>query len=247
MEMRNRILRKLFWGGVIVLIGVCYLLFNIGILPLAWKPIVLSWQALLVLLGCAGIIHRHYFWGFVAVPIGIFYLLPQLSVVMEFNYSEEIFNNILWPVVIILIGILVMSHSIVHHRHTKYWKEFKEKHQFRETDYGTDGKIKYDYILNGIDEIFLGPIFRGGEINVVLGGIKLDLRRSSLPEGDVVLKMSAVCGGINLLIPQDWPVEIHSQSLLSGFEDKRGTNGIYVDRKLIIILNSILSGGEIKC
>jgi predicted membrane protein len=255
MEMRNRIFRKLLWGGIIVLAGICYLLFNIGVLPIAWKSIVLSWEALLIVLGFVWIITRRYFWGSVVLAVGVISLLPQLSVLMGFKYSEQLYNAILWPVVVILVGILVMSHSLVHHHHNnhyyrhhpKYWREFKDRHQFHETDCGTDGRVKYDYVLNGIDEVFLGPVFKGGEINVVLGGVKLDLRRSSLPEGDVILKISAVCGGINLFIPQDWPVEIDSQSLLSGFEDKRGTNGTYVDRKLIIVVDFIMSGGEIKC
>ena len=254
--MENRLLRKLFWGGLIVLIGICYLLFNIGVLPVAWKPIVLSWEMLLIVLGCGWIVARHYFWGAAVAAVGAISLLPQLSVVMGFKYSEEMFNAILWPVIIILVGILVISHSFFphhhhchhHHHHNKHWDDFMDMHQqYNHETYGADGRIKYDYVLNGTEEIFLGTEFRGGEINTVLGGVKLDLRRTSLAEGDVVLNLKGVCGGVTLFIPKDWPVELHTHSVLSGFEDKRGTNGVYVDRKLIIIVDTVLSGGEIRC
>ncbi len=47
--MGKRISGKLLVGGLIIIAGVLALLFNIGVLPLAWKSIVLSWQMLLIL------------------------------------------------------------------------------------------------------------------------------------------------------------------------------------------------------
>ena len=101
--------------------------------------------------------------------------------------------------------------------------------------------------MNGVDEIFLGPVFRGGEINAIMGGVKLELRKTTLPEGETLLKIDSIFSGVSLLIPEDWPVEIRTESLLGTFADNRPSNGQYVDRKLIIDANLILSGGEIKC
>jgi predicted membrane protein len=101
--------------------------------------------------------------------------------------------------------------------------------------------------MNGIDEIFLEPVFRGGEINNVMGGMKLDLRKTTLPEGVTTLEVDVICGGVDIIVPEDWYVEVVVDSFLGGFEDKRAGNGTFADRKLIIKVNAILGGGDIRC
>jgi Predicted membrane protein len=100
--------------------------------------------------------------------------------------------------------------------------------------------------MNGIDEIFLEPVFYGGEISTIMGGAKLDLRRTTLPEGDTTLKISSICGGVTLLLPLDWNVKVNSDSILGGFGDHRRTNGVNNDRRLIIDASFILGGGSIE-
>ncbi len=245
--MKNRMSHRLFWGGLVIWAGVFYLLFNIGILPIVWKPIVFSWPAFLVVLGVAWFTTQRYFWGLIATAIGVISLLPRLSEVMGFDYSRTMLSSILWPLVIIAIGVLIISHSFTHHRFCAHWK----RHDFqRHTTTGKtdqDGKIDYNYIFSGLDEIFLKPVFRGGEINAICGGVKLDLRRTSLPEGDTILEINTICGGVDLWVPRDWTVEVHQQSLLGGFSDRRDVDSQTTDRKLIIDASLIMGGGEIRC
>lgn len=242
--MGKRISGKLFVGGLIIIAGVLALLFNIGVLPIEWKSIVLSWQMLLIAIGVGHFINRHYIGGVIWITIGITFLLAPLSNLMGFNYP--MIHQLIWPISLILIGsLLIISHSKRHHpyRHA-FWKEHDRHSSCNLSD---DGKIDYNVIMSGIEEIFLKPVFRGGEINNIMGGVELDLRRTSLPEGQTVLKMDAICGGITLYIPQDWNVEIKTSATLGGFSDKRLTNGIDETHKLIIIASFIMGGGEIKC
>jgi len=232
--------RSVVTGGVIVLIGIVYLLFNLGILPPEWKDIVMSWQGLLVLLGVIGICKGNYVGGTILAGIGVCSLLPDLSAVMGFFYSAATLHSIMWPAIIILIGLLIMSHR--HHHH----HDFKCCHRTRYSNGSKDGKVDYNLVMNGIDEVFLEPIFRGGEINTIMGGAKLDLRRTSLPEGDTELKISSICGGVTLLLPLDWEVELHNDSILGGFADHRHSQQISTDRRLIINASFILGGGSIE-
>ena len=234
--MKKRGLKNLLVGGLIVVVGLLYLLFNLGILPGAWRGIILSWKSLLILLGVIGMYRHHYVSGLILMGIGVYFLLPQLSIVMDFYYSGFIMRSVLWPVLIIAFGILIMSHR--HH--------FHENYKIHSRTSSTEGKIDYNLVMNGVDEVFLEPVFRGGEINAILGGAKLDLRRTTLPEGDTVLKISSICGGVTLLIPWDWNVIVHNDTILGGFADHRHGNGVYVDRRLIIETSFILGGGSIE-
>ena len=63
--------RSVITGGVIVLIGVVYLLFNLGILPPEWKSIIISWQGLLILLGLIGICKGNFVGGTILAGVGV--------------------------------------------------------------------------------------------------------------------------------------------------------------------------------
>lgn len=231
--------RSVITGGVIVLIGIVYLLFNVGILPADWRGIIISWQSLLILLGVVGICKRSYIGGTILLALGICFLLPDLSAVMGFTYSSATLHSVMWPTAIIIIGVMIMLHR--HHHH-----HFKHCHRVKYSNGSKEGKIDYNLVMNGIDEVFLDPEFKGGEINTIMGGAKLDLRRTSLPEGDTVLKISSIFGGVTLLLPLDWNVEVHSDSILGGFADHRRINGMYTDRRLIIEASFIFGGGSIE-
>lgn len=242
--MEKRSFRRLLWGGTIVLAGSIYLLFNIGILPEEWKPIFLSWQMVLLIISLLHLAHQRYFSAILFSAVGIIFLLPQLSTLLGFSYSASMIHAIIWPSVIILLGLLMMTHPFIRRNNRYHWEGHKQQCSRKLNE---NGQIDYNLVMNGVEEIFLGPVFRGGAINTIMGGLKLDLRKTTLPEGETVLKLDSICGGVTLLIPEEWPVEIRIESIAGGFADNRVTNGTYVDRKLVIIANFVLGGGEIKC
>jgi predicted membrane protein len=236
-------LRSIVTGSIIVVVGIVYLLFNMGILPIEWKSTVISWQSLLILLGIIGICRRGYVGGILFILVGAFFLLPNLSALLGLSYSAAALHSMTWPALIIIVGLLIMFRR--HHHHYRYNCDHHH-HSFRDHTESKDGKVDYNLMMNGIDEVFLEPVFRGGDINTIMGGAKLDLRRTSLPEGDTVLKISSICGGVTLLLPLDWNVEIHNDAILGGFADHRRGNGQYVDRRLIIEASFIFGGGSIE-
>lgn len=110
-----------------------------------------------------------------------------------------------------------------------------------------DGFVYYSTVFNGADNVFLEPVFRGGSIENVFGGVTLDLRKTTLQEGISHLSISSVFGGTTLLIPAGWNVEIQSDSVFGGFKDKRPfTDNIEKGAKLIIKAECVFGGGEIR-
>ena len=111
------------------------------------------------------------------------------------------------------------------------------------------GVIDIEVIFGGSEQVYLDPEFRGGKISSVFGGVKLDLRRTGLPEGVTYLKVESVFGGIEIDAPEEWVIEIQNSSVFGGFTDKRlpAINPGYIDgRKLVIKADNVFGGGEIK-
>lgn len=86
--------------------------------------------------------------------------------------------------------------------------------------------------------------FKGGELRAVLGGIKLDLRQARL-SANAELHVYAVCGGIEIRIPQEWTLTIKVSPLMGSVEDKTVPPSLPTGT-LVLSGESIMGGIEIK-
>jgi len=79
----------------------------------------------------------------------------------------------------------------------------------------------------------------------VLGGCELDLRHAAI-DGEAVIDVFAMWGGIEIKVPENWSVSGRVTPILGGYEDKTrrvpdGTNQRLLVRGLVI-----MGGVEIK-
>ena len=86
--------------------------------------------------------------------------------------------------------------------------------------------------------------FKGGEINTLMGGCELDLRQASF-EGEVVLNVLVLMGGVEIRVPNDWTVILQGTPLLGGF-DERTTLPANGGKRLIIRGMAIMGGVEVR-
>lgn len=130
----------------------------------------------------------------------------------------------------------------------KMGREYAEEARNTGRAYAEEGVVDYNLIFTGAEQVFLDPVFRGGEINTIFAGITLDLRKTTLPEGTTYLEVSTVFGGVNIFAPSEWRIEIRNQSIVGGFNDKRPAPIGPVDEesKLIIVASCVFGGGELK-
>jgi predicted membrane protein len=98
-----------------------------------------------------------------------------------------------------------------------------------------------------MEQVILDPVFKGGMIETVFGGMELDLRRTSLPEGETYLYVKAVFGGVEIKAPEDWLIEIRSEAVLGGVTDDRiKSQNMDHTRKLIIVANAVFGGVTVR-
>ena len=78
-------------------------------------------------------------------------------------------------------------------------------------------------VWGGVRELVAGP-FEGGLVKAVLGGIDLDLREAEPTEG-MALEAIAVFGGIRVVVPPAWRVDLEGTPLFAGVSDERSPSG----------------------
>lgn len=76
----------------------------------------------------------------------------------------------------------------------------------------------------------------------LMGGIQLDFRDAALLEGTSEVRVLAVMGGVNIVVPDDVDVEVNGIGLMGGFEHV-SHHGPGEDRPLLRIKGLALMGG----
>jgi len=71
-------------------------------------------------------------------------------------------------------------------------------------------------IFDGIEVRNRAAAFRGGSVLAWYGGGDLDLREATLDPSGGHLRLRAIFGGMRVLVPPTWPVEVHSKGIFGG-------------------------------
>lgn len=173
--------------------------------------------------------------GFILVTIGSLLILRNMGV-----YSADLsfLWKLFWPVIIIFAGISLLRGSKNH---------------------AAKGKNHVAF-MGGIE---LGKtqewILKSESYWAIMGGIELDLTKALIPEGETVLDLTAVMGGVKVTVPADLAVYCEGSALLGGMEflgessgglisSKSMSSGVNEDTKTMvrIYVRALMGGVEVK-
>jgi len=233
---KDKRMKKIVFGLLVILAGALLLAFNTGNLPYEYKHLIFNWQVLLIAIGLTNLFSKEsWLTGVVLIGVGTFFWIPMLYM---FPYN---FRGLFWPALLILFGILIIiKRGFGHHCHPHHRsKEFRLD----------SGFIEETNIFSGTKQRISPVVFTGGKITNIFGGSEIDLTRTTLAEGKNVLEVFCAFGGISLIVPSDWEVHIEVTSVLGGFVDKRTfTNNTSNPStgELYIKGSAIFGGGDLK-
>ena len=225
------------FGFLLILVGTLFLSFNRGWLDPSLKHIVFSWPMIFVFFAFVAVSKKEYLGVLFWLILAAFFLLPRIAAV----YPDALpgidgdFAQNFWPVLLIIIGIGVVFR--ISFRKRMCGRHYDDKHYNVNQMEGADGIYTRKVVFGGHEDIFLEPVFRGGQIEVVFGGVELDLRRASLPEGDTYLQVEAVFGGIKLYLPDDWVVVPKISTVLGGVDNKHFSKSANHDTSRRLLIN----------
>jgi predicted membrane protein len=224
---------KLVIGLAIILIGALALLANLGFDTDIgiWD----YWPVILILIGLSMIFqpaeYRNAFVGSVFVVIGILFLLDNFYII-DFGF------NLLWPVLLILIGIAIVRHGVGAGRGALLDAEH----------------INLMAVLGGGDYNYTSRSLKGGRIFAFMGGAKLNLTEADILDDSMVIDVFAMMGGVEIIVPVGWQVNMHGVPILGGMENKTSSKSVdgkaaaptAPDKRLIIKGIAIMGGVEVK-
>ncbi len=229
----NRRMKKYALGAVVILAGLMLLGLNFGMIPSTWRPIIFSWQMLLIAIGAVSLFGRDsYVPGIILILIGGIFIIPK------FGYLPFSIHNLFWPALLITLGLIVLFKGFKPHGLRRNQEDFVVG----------DGYINEETIFGGTKQKVIHQTFKGGKISCIFGGAEIDLTSSTLAPGEHILEITAIFGGASVIVPADWKVIVKNSSFLGGFEDKRRYIKENPDptRVLIVKAEAIFGGGEIK-
>ncbi len=169
--------------------------------------------------------------GVIFIAIGTFGLINSLG----FDLSNYIF-----PAILIGLGLVILM------RTRKKERGFYAQNKHENT-IDTD-KIEDFAIFGGGEKRYSSTSFKGGSITAIFGGSEIDLRESTLAEGDSVLDVLFIFGGGEILVPNSWNIRVDVIPIFGGFSHKRKYHDHPIDTSRTLIIKGLVlfGGGEIK-
>lgn len=194
--MKSSISRTLAGIGVII-IGALLLLDTLNVANFnnvlsTWWPLILIGVGTVMLINDI----KNWVWGVVILSAGVLFQLWRLNI-LTVNPWE-----FFWPVVVIAIGLSILINRSSQPRLSK-----------TESD-------DVSAVLGGIDQANTSGDYKGGKATAVLGGVKLDLRKSVIKK-EATLEVFVLCGGIELIVPENVIVKPKAACILGGIDNKQ--------------------------
>lgn len=222
----------------LIAVGVLILLYRQRLIEVDLYRLLLP--GIVIGLGIVSMLKRHLGAGVLLAGIGLFFLIPRIFPEIGWTVSW----STLWPFLLILLGIVLLLQMLrpggCGCRHDSCAAGPGTK-----TD---DGFVEVNGSFAGVRHIVLDPVFRGARIRTTFSGTILDLKHTTLAEGDTFIDIDTTLSGLELHLPDNWTVVTHPLALaLAGVEDKRFLS-VAPDpsRRLVLRGSMTLSGVEIK-
>ena len=176
-------------GGLLLLNN--FTAINFGDTLSSWWPIIIIVASIIMLLND----RSSYLWAALVFMIGAIFQLRELDIVSFTPWQ------IIWPLVIIFIGISILVNLGKPH-----------------------GKIRtgsFDAItaiLGGNEKRNTSDDFTGANVTAILGGAVLDISRATIKK-EATISLFSFWGGIEIVVPRGVIVRNETSAILGGIED----------------------------
>ncbi|MDO5343766.1 MAG: DUF5668 domain-containing protein [Candidatus Saccharibacteria bacterium] len=219
--MKKNLLLRVFFGLMVVALGVILLLQNLGVINYdIWQQYgALFWGSALTVAGVLAMVANRHFWiiGLPLVIVGLGMILRSTGIV-DINLWK-----LFWPVLLIAVGLAAVFRP-------KASRQQPVKKDVVAVFYGDESRVKGQY--------------DGGSLTAIFGGVELDLRDAKITN-NAVIEVLVFCGGVSVLVPENVVVENDVRGILGDSDDKTSASAS-AKTKLYIRGECILGGFEVK-
>jgi len=176
------------------------------------------WPVILVVFGVARICESraqsslHKIWGGVLVGAGLLLLLDNLNL-----FTLE--ANFVWPLVMIGFGFVMLMKAKYRQR-ARVFSGVAGPAASAESFADTSHSSSLAAVFSGGKRRITTPDFRGIDVLALFGGFEVDLRGSRIEIDQALIDVNAMFGGVKIMVPDNWTVNVKGFGLFGAFEDK---------------------------
>lgn len=196
---------NVIWGLVLIAAGILFALNALDITDI--NIFFDGWWTLFIIVPCGvGLFtEREKTGNLIGSAIGVFLLLCCQDIL-----SFDLLWKLLVPAIIIIVGVKLVFGSLFGNKAEQIAAQVKESGSVPRVGCAT---------FSGCDMNLNGEVFEGAELTAVFGGVKCDLRNAII-EHDCVIRVSAIFGGIDILVPENVSIRVNSNSIFGGISNK---------------------------
>jgi predicted membrane protein len=211
--------RELF-GLIIIFIGFGLLMNTMNVFPFTFVSTIMRfwWPAMFLGLGVLMLSK-----GRSGAGATFFLLVGSLLLLNQLHFWNIQFSRMIWPALLIWFGVSMLmkrSRPDSFRRRDRSERFENGAHMGFEQSRDSSDYLHATAILGGFNRKSDSTQFRGGDLTAIMGGGKIDLRDAQMQNGEAMIDVFTVMGGIEIQVPTDWIVEPRLTPILGGFEDK---------------------------
>lgn len=253
---------SIIWGIILVAAGVIFALNSLEItnVDIFFK----GWWTLFIIIPCTVSLVTDRYLENVAgnlcgIAIGVFLLLCARGI-LEYSMIWKL----LLPAFIVIAGLKMLFGGIFSRKYIESDDDFDDDNDDEDDNddddeenngeddgegelVNTPKRTRHIHRTSAVFSVrnvnFDGSVFDAAAINVIFGGVQLDLRKAII-EGDCKIHSNCIFGGVTILVPENVNVKINDSSIFGGSVNKtrhhKGAPTIYIHN------NTIFGGITVK-
>ena len=221
---------KFVLGMILILLGVGFLLDQFNVISFG-AIMSTYWPMIIIIIGVTNLFDRDSskLGNTILIFVGVMFQINAL------NILTVSMTGLIIPIALIIIGISILfsrkKESKFQYNLSSDNKNGNLKNIDGDSDslppyknVSTDNVIDAFAFMSGVETHNRSLEFRGGRATSIMGGIDIDLRGAVPFEGVSELELTSIMGGIEVLVPESWRVEVKGTPLLGEISNKSRYN-----------------------
>ena len=220
---------NLLWGIVLIVLGI---IFGLNALEITNINVFFDgWWTLFIIVPCVIDLFKdkNKTGNIIGILVGICLLLACQNII-----SFGLIFKLMIPVTLVIVGVSILFKDTIN---SKVKKKIKELN--------TGNKKEHCATFGGIDLDFSNETFESCSLSAVFGGVKCNLKDAVI-KNDVVINISSIFGGVDLIVPNDVTVKISSTPICGGVSDERKNKDINSKNTIYVNAICMFGGVDIK-
>lgn len=205
---------KYFLGLFLILLGFGLLMDQMGYMDFG-SIMGLYWPVILIVLGISGLFDKgsSKTGSLILLALGILFQLNRL------DYIEVNVFRLFFPVILIIMGL-----NIIFTKGIRKHSSPVEPEKWSAQNVDMENTVNLFVLFSGSSSRNQSMDFKGGKATAVFGGIELDLREARLKDNQGFLDITALFGGVEIRVPDNWRVEMQATPLLGRIDNSTKPN-----------------------